>query len=77
MQVDKSIPRRASNLPTVRNKERLEKLVSLPKHRYGTQKYDGDPSKRTVSTLTVEDATNFKNMNYMATLRPDRSFSDF
>ena len=28
-----------------------------------------------MATLSVEDVTNFKNMNYMATLRPDRSFS--
>ena len=48
IQTDKGIPRKGSNAPSPsKPSERLQNLVSLPKHRYGTEKYNGDVRKRT------------------------------
>jgi len=70
----RGIPNKSSINAVRRNNERVEALLSRPSHKSGTMKFDGDPGKRTLHTLTHEDTGNFANMELMSTLRQGRAF---
>ena len=70
----RGIPNKSSINAVRRNHERAEALLTRPSHKTGTIKFDGDPTKRTLHTLTHEDTGNFANMGLMSTLRQGRAF---
>ena len=69
------IPGKGSIRDIARNKDRLQTLMSLPMHKTGTAKFDGDPTKRTLAPLTKEDTGNFGNHALMSTLRAGKGVS--
>ena len=48
---------------------RLASLMSLPKHKSGTTKFDVNTNDRTIAPLTSEDLGHFNNLSLMSTLR--------
>ena len=48
---------------------RMASLMSMPKHKSGTTKFDVKTNDRTIAPLTSEDLGHFNNLSLMSTLR--------
>ena len=65
----KGIPDKSAIRTENTSRNRMDSLMSVPKHKSGTTKFDSQTSIRTIAPLTSEDIGQFHNLSLMSTLR--------
>ena len=65
----KGIPDKNQIRTTNTSRNRMDSLMSVPKHKSGTMKFDSESDIRTIAPLTSEDIGQFHNLSLMSTLR--------
>lgn len=67
----KGIPEKATIRTNLTARDRMDSLMSVPRHKQGTKKFDKSTDARTIAPLTSEDINQFHNLGLMTTLRAD------